>query len=630
LSETGIRHRLAAILAADAAGYSRLMAIDEKATVATLDAARAIFKSGIESHQGRVIDMAGDSVLAAFETAAGAVTAALVIQRDIALSLQAAPEDRRMRFRVGVHLGDVIEKADGTIYGDGVNIAARLQALAEPGGVMVSGIVQEAVRDHLSVVFEDRGAQEVKNIARPVRVYRIDSGAQGVARAARRQMPAALRSRWGVACAAVLLVALAIGAWLATADSAKDRRASLASLFGVAPAQFTRTSIAVMPFANQSGDPKRDYFSDGVTDDIIHALGQFSGVLVMSRNAVQAYKGRTATSQEIGHELGVRYIVRGSVRETAEKFRVTVELSDAKKGEQLWSERYDAAGTEVFEIQDRIVKNVVSALAVKLTRIEQQRVFSKPTDNLEAYDLVLRARWLLERLDRGANREARALLARARDLAPDSSEILTALGEAMLQRALYGWIEDPAEETKRAEELGKLALASADSRGHARAHALLATIHSNLGEYAEALSHAENAIALNPSDAKALGVRGAALLYIGRIDEGISALESVRRLDPELGTGVGYNLAVGYYVAGRYRDSLAMADILAARFPRDVATRAVRAASLGQLDQLNEARQAADQLRRINPAYEVENFGSRFANPEHTAKLQQGLRKAGL
>ena len=632
MSEKRVRHRLAAILAADAAGYSRLMAADEMATVAALDAARIVFRSQIESHQGRVIDMAGDSVLAVFETAAGAVNAALALQKEFASSAEKTPDDRRMRFRIGVHLGDVIEKPDGTIYGDGVNIAARLQASAEPGGIMVSSVVQEAVRDHVAANFEDEGEHEVKNIARPVHVYRVNIGTDGVAAAARKLVPSARWLQWRTAVPAALLVAAAIGAWIATADSAKEARAPLAAMFGKKPSQASSASIAVLPFANQSGDPKRDYFSEGITEDIINALGRFSGVMVMSRNAVQTYKGRSATSAEISRELGVRYIAQGSVREADGKLRVVVELSDAEKGAQLWSERYEGAGTEVFEIQDRIVKNIVGALAVKLTRIEQQRVFTKPTESLEVYDLVLRARSLLEREERGANREARTLLARAQALSPAYAELLLALADAEMQRGLYGWIEDAPEAMKRAEQLCKRVLSSTDHHAHSRAHGLLGAIYSNLGRLEEALSHTERAIELNASDSMALYRRGMALLYVGRVEEAIAAMETAKRFEPHPNPGGGgLNLVVAYYVAGRYREALAQADASLARAPHHITLNAMRAATLAQLGNADEARRAGDQVRRFSPLFDVENIGRRFKNnPEYTAKVQEGLRKAGL
>ncbi|MFN0044290.1 MAG: adenylate/guanylate cyclase domain-containing protein [Alphaproteobacteria bacterium] len=625
MSEAGGRRRLAAILAADVAGYSRLMTADEDATVLALDSARGVFKARVETNQGRIIDMAGDSVLAIFETATGAVGAALGIQAELGSMAEATPDHRRMRFRIGVHLGDVIEKADGTIYGDGVNIAARLQALAEPGGVTVSGMVQEAVRDRVAAGFEDQGEHAVKNIARPVHVYRVVVGAPG-----KDARPGYRRTR-RFAIPVAVLCAILVGVWMATTDTAKSARASIATWFGQKPSQdLTRAAIAVLPFANQSGDPQRDYFSDGITEDVINALGRFSGLMVMSRNAVHVYKGRPMPSADIGRELGVRYIVQGSVRHADGKLRVVVELSDAQKGAQLWSERYEGVGAEVFEIQDRIVKNIAGALAVKLTRIEQQRVFSKPTDSLEAYELVLHARALLERTARGSNREARALLARAQTLSPDYAEILIALAEAEMQRGLYGWVEDVTEAMRRGEELCKRVLASQDQRAHTRAHALISAIYSNQDRFEEALTHTERAIALNASDSTALYRRGMALLYVGRIDESIAAYDMAKRFDPNPGIGDANSLATAYYVAGRYREALALADSLLTIAPHHVSLNAIRAATLAQLGNGEEARRAADQVRRFSPLFQVENIGSRFTNPAHTTKLRDGLRKAGL
>ena len=628
MSDAGGRRRLEAILAADAAGYSRLMAADEDATVAALDVARAVFRARIEANQGRVIDMAGDSVLAVLETATGAVGAALEIQQELDSLAHTVAEDSRMRFRIGVHLGDVIEKADGTIYGDGVNVAARLQALAEPGGVMVSGMVHEAVRDRISATFDDRGEHAVKNLSRPVHAYAIGSGAD----AAKAIVPSArrLQLRRRAVLSLVVLLAAGFGAWIVGTDSAKGARVALMSRFDTSPAASTRASIAVLPFVNQSGDATRDYFSDGITEDITNALGRFSGVMVISHNAVKANKGRSMSPAEISRELSVRYIAQGSVRQSDGKLRVAVELSDAANGAQLWSERYDGAGSDVFEIQDRIVKNIVGALAVKLTQVEQQRVFTKPTDSLEAYDLVLAARARLELNERSANREARGLLARAQALAPDYAEIFTALCEADFQRAVYGWVEDASESMGRAEAHCKRALASRDVPAHTRAHAQIATIYTHLGRFDEALNHVERAIELNASDSTALYRRGAALLYVGRIDEAIAAMETARRFEPHPGAGVGLNLAVAYYVAGQYRQALAQADALLTRTPDHVSLHALRAATLAQLGNSEDATRAAEQVRRFSPMFEIERFGSRFAKPEYAAKLQDGLRKAGL
>ena len=423
-----MRSRLAAIVAADVAGYSRLIAQDDRATVAALDAARQVFRTHIEGSQGRVIDMAGDSVLAVFETAAGAVSVALAVQRDLSAASSAVPVDRRLHFRIGVHLGDVIEKADGTVYGDGVNIAARLQAMAQPGGINVSESVRAAVAGKVEAKFTELGAQRLKNITEPVRVHAVSlplaSGPaeKSVAGWKLRRVP--LRSRLAASLALAGLALL--GTLLAFTQGGSGLRSWLVAGTAQDHAReaSARAAIAVLPFANLSGDPTRDYFSNGLTEDIINALGRFSGVMVISHNAVQPYKGKNASVNEISRELGVRYIVQGSVRQASERLRVTAELSDARTGSQLWSDRFDGQGKDMFDIQDRIVRSIVGTLAVKLTSLEQQRVKAKPIDSLEAYDLVLQARDLIHQPERGANRRARELLQRALAISADNADVM--------------------------------------------------------------------------------------------------------------------------------------------------------------------------------------------------------------
>lgn len=632
MTGTELRQRLAAILAADVAGYSRLMAADERATVAALDAARAVFRTQIESNQGRVIDMAGDSVLAVFETAAGAVSAALAVQQELNASSSAVPEHRRMRFRIGVHMGDVIEKADGTVYGDGVNIAARLEGLAEPGEITISDAVQGAVRGKLRASFVDQGDQQVKNIPYPVRAFAVRTVGSAAAAPGKLSVSKRPTARRAAIVTAVLLVAAATGLNFAAPEFAKRVRASAAALLAGNQAGIpdSRATIAVLPFANQSAGETRDYFSDGITDDIINALGRFSGVMVIARNAVQEYKGRAAKREEISRELGVRYIVQGSVRQADAKLRVAVELSDAEKGTLLWSERFEGEGKQVFEIQDRIVKNIVGALAVRLTRLEQQRVFAKPTENLEAYDLVLRARDLINRSERGANREARAMLEQALKLAPKYAEAYVALAEAELQRSGRGWMENPEDGVNRGEDLAKQALALDEPGANARAHGLLSRVYSFTAQFDRALIEADRAIEQNVSDALAYALRGEALLWLGRLDESIAASEAARRFDPRIGPDSGFSLAMAYYTAGHYREALAAADTALARAPDYAYLHAVRAATLGQMGKAEEASKAADQLRRRDPFFRVELFGTRFVDAGLRTKAQEGLRKAGL
>lgn len=386
--------------------------------------------------------------------------------------------------------------------------------------------------------------------------------------------------------------------------------------------------VAVLPLSNLGGDPNHDYFSDGVTEDLTEALGRFSGLRVVSHNTARAYRDRRLAAKALRNELGVRYVVQGSIREAEGRLRVAVELSDAERGIQLWSDHYDGQATGLFEMQDRAVRRIAGTLAAKLDRSEEQRVVAKPSEALEAYDLLLRARFLIRRQQRAANREARELLARAGKLAPDSAEILTARCDAEFKRAMFGWVEDRTDSARRAIDLCNQALATPDTRAHTRAHAVLSGIFSNQNRFKEALEHAESAIELNASDSAALYRRGISLLYMGRIDEGIAAMENARRFEPQAYEA--FNLAVAYCVSARYEEALAQADALLAAMPDDASLLSIRAAALAQLGKMDEAREAVDRLRRARPDIDAQYFGTRFADPKYTARLQEAARKAGL
>jgi adenylate cyclase len=629
-----VQRRLAAILATDVVGFSRLMGTDEEATLARLMALRAeAIDPVIASHHGRIFKTTGDGLLAEFASVVAAVQCAAKIQIDMASRGAADSPERRIVFRVGVNLGDIIIDGDD-IYGDGVNIAARLESICEPGGVAISASAYEQVRDKIGYRCVDRGEHVVKNIARPVHVYALDlSGPGSTAAAPGRLSVPQRRVAWRrAAFTFAAIIVAAVTALLAAPEFAKRVRSSAAAMLSGRPAETPepRATIAVLPFANQSESEKRDYFSDGITDDIINALGRFSGVMVIARNAVQEYKGRAAKREEISRELGVRCIVQGSIRQADAKLRVAIELSDAEKGTLLWSERFEGEGKQVFEIQDRIVKNIVGALAVRLTRLEQQRVFAKPTENLEAYDLVLRARDLINRSERGANREARAMLEQALKLAPKYAEAYVALAGAELQRSGLGWMENPEDGVRRGEDLAKQALALDEPGANARAHGLLARVYSFTAQFDRALVEADRAIEQNVSDAFSYALRGEALLWLGRLDESIAASEAAHRFDPRIDPDSGFSLAMAYYTAGRYREALAAADTALARAPEYVYLHAVRAAAFGQTGNTEDARKAADQLRRLDPFFRVDLFGTRFVDAKLKAKAQEGLRKAGL
>jgi TolB-like protein/DNA-binding winged helix-turn-helix (wHTH) protein/Flp pilus assembly protein TadD len=388
--------------------------------------------------------------------------------------------------------------------------------------------------------------------------------------------------------------------------------------------------VAVLPLANQSGDPSRDYFYDGVTEDIINALGRFSGLRVISRSSVEQYKGTAEISRAVRDTLGARYVVSGAIRESGGELRVSVALSDAERGVVLWSERFAGAGADVFRIQDQIVTSIVGHLAVKVTKQERERAAAKPVSSLEAYDLVLRAR-PLRRESRASNRKAREMLTQALQLAPDYADAHVQLASAEVFQISAGWVEDPLDKLATVEKRLLAALAIDDPGANARAHGLMGYVHTMRGEFEQALAEVDRAVAINPSDALALRARGFALLYLGRLDESIAALETARRFDPGYDSAdAAVGLALAYYATKRYPQALAAVNLTIARFPREGFAHAIRAATLAQMGKLDAARDAAARVVEFDPAFPVSEFGTRFRDPQYAAHLQEGLRKAGL
>ena len=601
--------RLSAILAADVVGYSRLMQQDDQATVRALTERRAIFAERVAARRGRIVNAPGDSILAEFPSVIDAVDCAVEIQTEIAARNAAiADPERRMQFRIGVNLGDVIVEGEA-IYGDGVNIAARLESLADYGGIALSASAYDQVRDKVPYRLVDRGEQRVKNIARPVRAYAVDMSASGVA-PRRKPLPRAPRS----------------GRRRSSSWWWRRYSPSRGWWKGGPPAQ--AAGIAVLPFANHSPDTNREFFSDGLTEDVINALGRFSAIRVIAHNTVQAYKYRTVTPDQISRELGVRYVVRAACARRRGRLRVGVELSDAMKGTLLWSERYGGEGKEVFEIQDRIVRDIAGALAVKLTTLEQQRAAAKPPENLEAYELVLRARELMRAVQRPANREARGLIAQAIKLSPSYAEAHAALAYAEFQRAVFGWMEDPADGLRRTERRR-----AARSRSTTRAPTHVPTGSSEPSTPLPATTRRRwSTPTARSSSTRATRSPAAARQRPAldrKIEESIAASETARRYDPRLPAEGMFNLALAYYLAGRYREAAQAATAVDTK-TSTVFLRAVHVAALAQLGDAEGARHEAEEVRRLDPFFDVKLFGQRLVNPAHRDKAQEGLRKAGL
>jgi len=495
MSSSREQQRLAAILAADVVGYSRLMAADERRTVASLDAARAIFRSEIEARRGRVVDTAGDSVLAVFESAAEAVNAALAVQKQLTAHA-AVPEDRRMRFRIGIHLGDVIEKPDGTVYGAGVNLAARLEALAEPGGIAVSEAVHEVVRGRVVARFENQGDKAVKNIPYPVRTYyvnddaAVDPGPTGGGVEARHALP-------------------------------------------------EKPSIAVLPFANMSGDPGQEYFADGMVEDITTALSRFKELFVIARNSSFVYKGRAVDIQQVARALGVRYLLEGSVRKVGNRVRITGKLIDAATRAHLWADHFDGALEDVFALQDRITESVIGALLPTLRRAEIERARRKLPASLDAYDYLLRA---LPAVIANTPTEARVaipLLREALHLAPDYAyaHALIALAYARIFHSAAGSEREEMRVQAVSHARRAVALGEDDSAVLAPAAFVLLWARdqgrvTDEEVNAEAYPILDKAVALNANSAAALAYRALARAIQGEAEAAIEDANRALRLSP--------------------------------------------------------------------------------------------------
>ncbi|MDP6516853.1 MAG: adenylate/guanylate cyclase domain-containing protein, partial [Alphaproteobacteria bacterium] len=530
MAEGEVTRRLTTIVAVDVVEYSRLTASDEEGTVAALRAhRRELIDPKLEEYGGRVANTAGDSFLIEFPSVVEAVRCCLDIQDAMVARNAVVPEEKRIRFRVGINLGDVIEQ-DGDLLGDGVNVAARLEGLAEPGGICLSRAARDQVRDRVDIVLEDLGEVEVKNIARPVRVFRVY--ADGVMAKPAKRPGAWWQSRVRLIAAVVITLLIAgggIGLWLKPWAPAHD------STFagGTPPPLPDKPSIAVLPFANVSNDPDQEYFADGMTDDLITDLSKVSGLFVIARNSVFTYKGRAVKTQEVARDLGVRYVLEGSVRRAGDRVRVNAQLIDAATGHHLWAERYDRDYTNVFAVQDEVVGRIVSVLSVKLTSAEQTQLTRLPTENLKAYDNYLRAEQHYYSGDPTRLRKSLLAYEAAVALDPEFAGAYAGYARAMVDvwRFNYLHIMPIAVARKRAKDAASKALAlNADIP---TAHSVLALIRMVEGEHASAIESARRAVYLDPNNSDAYVNLTVVLGYAGQHTEALEAITTALRLNPK-------------------------------------------------------------------------------------------------
>ena len=587
MAEERVQRRLAAILAADVVGYSRLMEADEEGTRARLRGLQAeLIAPRIAADGGRVVKTMGDGILVEFPSAVDAVRNALAVQTAMAEYDDDLPEDRRIIFRVGINVGDVIVEGDD-IHGEGVNVAARLEGLCEPGQVYVSGAVHDQVVGKLAASFDDLGSQAVKNMAKPVRVYRVRSGTTPT-------VPLGSASK--------------------------------------APPLPDKPSIAVLPFNNMSGDPEQEYFADGIAEDIITALSRFHWFFVIARNSSFSYKGTSPDVRQVSKDLGVRYVLEGSVRKGGNRVRVTAQLIDATTGRHIWGERYDRNLEDIFAVQDEISEAITTTVAPAFVAAEAQRAERKAPENLDAWDYAMRGNWYLSRRGRVDIAKAIQFFERALDADPKSTMALSGLAFALCWVNLFGWDDDLATVRARAHDAAKRAVDLDDN--DAWAHAIMGWVRFSLRELDGAITECERALELNPNLALAASVLSIACSWRSDNEDAVRYAKMAERLSPRdpAQSMWSFARAAAEFGSKNYEESMEWAKVTSEIMPEFPGAWRYLAASLGHLGRLDEARAAVRQLLTISPHDNLRLVSAAFParRPERLEQYVGGLRIAGL
>jgi adenylate cyclase len=579
MPEEPMERRLAAILAADIAGYSALMGADEARTVRDLKGHQAIVLPMIGEFAGRIIDTAGDGILAEFASVVNAVKCALALQSTMAQRNAAIEPERRMQFRVGINIGDVVYD-DVRIYGDGINVAARLEGIADPGGICISGKVHEEINGRIEFASEDMGEQQLKNIARPVRAYRVQVDG-------------------GTPAASV-------------------------------PALPDKPSVAVLPFQNMSGDPEQEYFADGITEDLITDLSKVHGLFVIARNSSFVYKGRSEKVQEIGRNLGVRFVLEGSVRKAGNRVRITGQLIDASTGGHLWAERFDRELTDIFATQDEVVEKIVCALSVTLTPSEERRLRQRDTANVEAYETWLRARELLKQGTRESVAQAHAMYHRAIEIDVNFAAPYAGLALAAVADYVSDWAPDPTRALEEADQWARRAMEL--NNNEPASHLALGCVLMWRRDHDGALAEFRRATALDRNFAVGYATTGMVLMYAGRAAEALEPIALAMRLDPHGSPLVLHTLAQAHFSLGDYETAARHLLERIARMPGTDASRMLLASCYGQLGRAEDARKAWAELLTVNPHFSVQQRARvlPYKDPGDFQKIVEGLAKAGL
>jgi adenylate cyclase len=591
MSAESFKRKLTAILSADVKGYSRLMGENEAETVRTLTAYRKIMGELIQQHRGRVIDSPGDNILAEFGSIVDAVQCSVAAQNEFKARNAELPENRRMVFRIGVNLGDVIEE-ENRIYGNGVNIAARLEALADPGGICISKTAFDQIESKLPLGYQFLGEQTVKNIAKPVGAYKVlmeprvfdrDEGEE--VKTGRPDKP-----------------------FLPLPD---------------------KPSIAVLPFVNMSRDPEQEFFSDGITQEIITALSKVPNLFVISHNSTFTYKGKPVKVKQVSEELGVRCVLEGSVQKSGDRVRITAQLIDALSGHHLWAERYDRDLKDIFALQDEITMKVITALQVELTAGEMVGMIAKGTKNIDAFIKYLQAYELIDSGSKEGNARARKILEEAIALDPEYSRLYMGLAMTHTYAVWYGTTEFPDQSLARAFEFVQKAISLDNS--NAAIYTVLAVVYAMKKQYDKAIAECERAVSLDPNSAENIMRSGMVLNWAGRAEEAIPYLQNAIRVNPLPPAIYFLQLANSYRDSGQYEKAIEASKKALQREPNTQFAYIHMAVSYIRLGQEKEARAAATEILRINPKFSLERYAKMLPFPQPIADLViNDLRKAGL
>jgi adenylate cyclase len=628
MADEGFKRKLTAILSADVIGYSRLMRDDEEATVRDIAAHRVLISDIVKKHHGRVVDSPGDNILAEFASVVDAVNGAIKIQGVIKSRNKNTPKDRRMEFRIGINLGDVIEEEE-RIYGDGVNIAARVEGLASAGGIAISGTVYEHIKEKLSLGYHYLGEQDVKNISEPVRVYRLLTEPDNAGKMIGEEKPKSRRSRY-IAFGVIGLIILVVGIFVIwnNCNRSKIEPASIEKMAHPLP---DKPSIAVLPFDNLSGDPKQDFFSDGLTTQIISSLSKVPRLFVIASNSTFVYKGKPVEVRQVAEDLGVKYVLEGKAQKSDDRIRITAQLIDTITGRYIWSDSYDRELNDIFELQDEITLEIVRAMRVKLTEGEQILFWKKGgTNNINAFLKGIEAVTYVRQMNIESNTMAHKLSEEAIAIDPDYALVYTVQASAHMMDVWLGTSKSKANSLKTAAQLLQKAIDLDATQDYP--HALFGYLYSMMRKYDKAIEEGERAIELNPNSADAYAWLSSSLRHTGRLDDALVSIKKAMRLSPFPPSFYLLNLGQIYRDSGMYAEAISVYKKLVTRQPNNIFAHIGLTSCYSLIGKDEEAQASASEVLRINPKFSVEKLAKATAISDKSVKALfiDSLRKAGL